>query len=341
MAETIDSALELLRDCGPEFHRLSNHGPMAAEALLTLGRDDAVVGWVERYRERLQPHPEPTDPIDADTWQQALGDFQRVGDWRVFFDREIAEHGAAATIATWVPRFIPGLAAAGFHGIIRTAHAVRSLQSGQTELRLGELAEGLAFWAARYQTMPGAPSPAGGGLPPEQALARVPKLPEEKRVRGLVSDELASLDGFDAFRSVIDLVDTSDAQRCLSQITSTFARVYLANADHAGFSFIHALTGPSALRLLLPSLDESEWPRAVQYAWQAAAGLYAVAARAPGVERDPVDIDDDELIDRAVATRDEHAIKFTEACLREERLAPDPVFRAAASDLASRLRAPA
>ena len=40
--------------------------------------------------------------------------------------------------------------------------------------------------------------------------------------------------------------------------------------------------------------------------------------------------DEDELIDRAIACGDEHAIKFTEVCLREHALKPDPAFLAAA-----------
>jgi hypothetical protein len=37
-----------------------------------------------------------------------------------------------------------------------------------------------------------------------------------------------------------------------------------------------------------------------------------------------------ELIDHAVASGDEHAIKFTEACLRENAILPDPAYLAAA-----------
>jgi hypothetical protein len=38
----------------------------------------------------------------------------------------------------------------------------------------------------------------------------------------------------------------------------------------------------------------------------------------------------DELIERAIACGDEHAIKFTEVCLREHALNPDPALLAAA-----------
>jgi hypothetical protein len=41
--------------------------------------------------------------------------------------------------------------------------------------------------------------------------------------------------------------------------------------------------------------------------------------------------DADELIDRAIACGDEHAIKFTEVCLREHALKADQAFLAAAA----------
>ena len=60
MTTTIDEALELLEETGPEFGGgLANHGPMAAEALFVLGRGEAVVPWVERYKRRL-PTPAST-----------------------------------------------------------------------------------------------------------------------------------------------------------------------------------------------------------------------------------------------------------------------------------------
>ena len=45
----------------------------------------------------------------------------------------------------------------------------------------------------------------------------------------------------------------------------------------------------------------------------------------------------DSLIDREVATVDEHAIKFTEACLREYALNPQQVYLAAAKDATEKL----
>ncbi len=45
----------------------------------------------------------------------------------------------------------------------------------------------------------------------------------------------------------------------------------------------------------------------------------------------------DDLIDRAVSNGDTHVIKFTEACLREHALNPEPVYLLAAHDAVERL----
>src|SRR2546430_17527823 len=72
---TIDDALHALEDTGPEFGGgLSNHGPMAAEALIALGRADLVMPWVEQYKPHLDEHPAARRSISKDDWREGLGD---------------------------------------------------------------------------------------------------------------------------------------------------------------------------------------------------------------------------------------------------------------------------
>src|SRR5215813_9545330 len=69
MQNNLDEALERLRGTSTEVAAGGdpNHGPMAAEALVVLGRDDIVRNWVDRYRQRLDVMPGPTSPITVDT----------------------------------------------------------------------------------------------------------------------------------------------------------------------------------------------------------------------------------------------------------------------------------
>jgi len=87
MNNTFDEALQLLRGTGSEVAGgvAPNHGPMAAEALATLGRDDVVVAWADRYRRKLNATPPSKSPITTKDWAEALGAIDRFADWVAFF----------------------------------------------------------------------------------------------------------------------------------------------------------------------------------------------------------------------------------------------------------------
>jgi hypothetical protein len=56
----LDLALERLARTGPEYRGgLANHGPMAAGALVALGRPDVVARWVDAYAVHLDPPRRP------------------------------------------------------------------------------------------------------------------------------------------------------------------------------------------------------------------------------------------------------------------------------------------
>ena len=226
------------------------------------------------------------------------------------------------------------------HGLLRTAHAVRTLSAGVSETRLHELAEGLGYWAARYQALPGEAGSAGTMTVPE-AVASMPLSDATARPRGLIFEAVKRLDA-GQFAPVINRVKIDDGVAFVDTITRTFVRQYVANADHAPIAFVHGVTAPSALRILAPHLSPATLQAALRYAWQACAAIYATYSTvAPAdVPRlpDEIEFDREDLIDRAVAARDEHAVKFTEACLREHRITGDGAFIVAAQDVVARMR---
>jgi hypothetical protein len=85
-------------------------------------------------------------------------------------------------------------------------------------------------------------------------------------------------------------------------------------------AFVHSVTAPSALRLLLPFLSKADAQLAARYVWQASVALYAwydIASENRVVDPTPSTETIDELIDGAIATGGAHTIKLTEVCLRE------------------------
>ncbi|HSF32142.1 MAG TPA: questin oxidase family protein [Candidatus Tectomicrobia bacterium] len=342
MAATIDEALDILHRTGPDLvNGNSNHGPMVAEALCVLGRSDAVIPWLEGYKNRFQDRPQTRARIAPEDWQQALGEPGRSADWVEFFERQMADAPWQTVLQVWVPHLAAGLMAAATHGLIRTGHAVRSLSAGETPQRLHELAEGLGYWAASYQVLPGRPSGGPGRHAPHEAVRYVGRIHGPGfDPRGAIVQQVKGLDDHQEFVTAIDLVDTADdLSRYISDLTETFAGVYLANPTGL-IAFVHAVTAPSALRLLLPYLTDADARLAARYAWQACAGIYAwYSTRPPPAPSGfmPPPETPEALIDRAVAAGGAHTIKFTEACLREYALNPQPVYLAAARDAADRV----
>jgi hypothetical protein len=340
--DALDDVLERFASTGPEFGPgLSNHGPMAAEALVALGRGDAVVSWSEWYVSRLAAHPQARNRIDESNWREALGEIGRAGDWIAFFDEDLRERPWRDVLEAWVVRLGPGIMAGATHGVLRTAHAVRALGAGDHRQRLHELAEGLGYWAARYQELPGTLAAPGTMRVPE-AIASVPLVEDEHRRSGLIFNAVKAVET-EVFAPVINYVaDDAGVDDFVSDLTRTFVRQYLLNADTASIAFVHTVTAPSALRILAPHLTDATRGAAMRYAWQACASIYAafgdVEADRPPAPDEAVEYDAGDLIEQAVAARDEHAIKFTEACLREHRITGDPAFIVAARDVVVRLR---
>jgi hypothetical protein len=342
-ADVLDEAFAIFAKTGPEYAgELANHGPMAAEALVALGRPDAVLPWVESYRKRLEGHRPAGARVSSANWKEALGDGSRAGAWAAFFTGEIEERGWRGTLAEWVPRLAPGLTAAAAHGILRAAHATRSLSLKDTPQRRRELAEGLGYWAARYLTLPASGSAAHAAAKslPSEAITHVRLLPAERRIHGLITANLRRLESWSPFADALAMVDADgDPGRFLSDLTTTTARVYLTNVDRGGFfAFLHAITGASAVRLLLPHVGKESVPGLLRYAWQFAAAVYAANATSPPAQPSESSVPNrDDLVERAVRSGDEHAIKLTEACLREFAADAKPAYLLAAAHGVSRL----
>ncbi len=332
----MDEALERLRGSGPELRNgLTNHAPMAAEAMCALGRPQAVMAWVEKYRRKILPAPARVERVPAEHWESALGQLARHADWVAFFDNELKEAPWRVVLDRWVARLGAGIVASAAHGVIRTGHAARALGESENPLRMRELAEGLAYWAATYQTLPTAER-GPENLRPSQAIAQVAVVPRDKRKYGrTITSALDSLQGHAEFPGVIEMIDTGgEAGALLSDITATFARVYLGNAREilGAIAYIHCVTGPGALRMMTAHLERATARSALRYSWQASCAIYCAFGirSAPKGAIEPPREDADGLIEMAIATGDEHAIKFTEACLRENAIAPDPAYLAAA-----------
>lgn len=312
--DVLDETYARLHGTGPEFVGwLSNHGPMAADALIRLGRREEVERWVDEYARRLEEQPRARWPISEQDWREPLGDAVRLGDWCALFVAQLGREPWTDVLARWWPRLLPGAVAASTHGLIRTGHAVRALREQESPQRLDELAHALGYWAARWQPLPGA-RPPDGTADTAAALAALPVLGAPGGARTRIARLGETADWSLALGRLRPVQEAAAVPRALDALVDAAVTGYLHWAHGNPVMLVHAATAPRAAALALPALPAQLWRATYETAWAVSAAitsayrpLDANPARAQSAPPDP-----DEVIDRAVACRDEHAIKFVE-----------------------------
>ena len=204
-------------------------------------------------------------------------------------------------------------------------------------------AQGLAFWAARYQTVPGDP-PLTGPLDAVDATAALPRLdPGEPSDGPGIGGRLKVLERLDGFPQGLDgwgpRLPSPDG--ALDELITAAARV-LAARDDAPIAFCHTVTAPAAVRLVLPELPDLVARASVSASWQVVGAIVAAfAVPRDDTEREIVDTDPEPLLERldplAVEHGDEHVIKLAEAVGREYHRTGDTTLLVAADRFRGRI----
>lgn len=312
---------------GPEYGGgLSIHLPMALHALHALGAGPArLQAFGAAYERRLNgcegagPAPQPLPA----GWLDARGDFGAFEALRRQFESMLRENGMDTTLRALLPALWPGVAGAAFHGLIRTAHAVQAAH-------VRELAAALAYWAARWQPVPGAP-PSSAPLPAADWAARLEAAALELRLPGrLISLRIAAAVNTPAYAALAGATTLDGLQPLSDWAADLYAR-------SANFTVLHLVTAARAARVLWP------WTTARSEALQALLRAAAAALLASHLQRAPAASDEilpawPELVAGAIASDDEHVIKLVHALVEERALYGAGRRQAAA---ARALRAPA
>lgn len=318
-ATTLDEALTRLHRYGPEFDGwLSNHGPMAVEAMVRRGSADAVDGWTDRYVARLDDRPGPARPLRADERAEALGNPKRAAEWLATFEAELAESDWQAVLAAWWPVLLPGIAAGATHGVIRTGHAVLALREEPTAPRVRELAQALGYWAMRWQQVP-LLRPHGRSTA-HDVLSVLPTIAEQE---GGIRPRLAQLPRTAGYVAAGEsLAPPADVVHALQDLVDAVVVGYAGWARGNPTMLVHAATAPNAVLRTLPSLPVELWQPSFAAAWSASAAV--VAAYRPAVAvPDRAGPELDEAFAVTVEHGSEHMIKFADTALESYRRTAD------------------
>jgi hypothetical protein len=311
--DALDGALRLLTGRSPEFGGgLSDHGPMAADAIVRLGARWEVSAWTCRYAERLEPASAETlalrerirSRIEASSWQ--------------------------AVVADMTPLLLPGVLAGAFHAVIRVAHAMRMVGARDTDLRRAELAAGLAYWVQARLPLGDRPR-VDGRNDPRVLMEQLPA-PPTKGEHWLIGELAAAAASAPGFAAAIDEVELPEEPISALHALSELGRDLFLAQPHAPIAYVHAVTGPQAVAALVPLLDRTSAQEAVGFTWQAMCAVHAAYRRPPVDPGTPGTVPTwAELVRRVVADGDEHGIKLALACVRGDTLRPDPRWRRAAA----------
>lgn len=310
----LDEALQRLHGSGPErLGRLTNHAPMAVEALSVRGQAGTVHRWLDLYARKLEEFPSRVEPVTAANWHAALGDPRRAADWIDHFEREITDRPWRDVLAQWWPRLLPGMYGGSTHPLIRVGHAVRTLLAGETTApRLAELAHGLGYWAARHHPVADlAPLPGADAYGADAALDAVPPLTER---HGTFPDRLGRVTGLPVWAAAV--TDPDEARLRLVDLVRAATHRYATHGHGDEIMLVHAATAPNAVLRTLPALPPALWASSLRAAWTASAAVTAMyAPDAPVVFTPPGTFTVDEVFERARAHGDEHVIKLTDTAL--------------------------
>ncbi|GAA2066639.1 questin oxidase family protein [Streptomyces albiaxialis] len=341
---TLDEALERLHRTGPEREGwLTNHAPMAVEALVRHGQAGTVHRWLDRYRDKLEDMPAPTGPVTEANWREHLGDPRRLADWALFFTRQVEERPWRDVLAEWWPRLLPGISGAATHPVIRTGHAVRTLLSEEearsgatTRPRRAELGHALGYWAARHLTLSGVRE-----LPaPRSAAAGLDAVPLVEDQSGGIVARLERIAGLPARPGPQDL-DAAAAEAEIAGVVRAATLRYATHAHGSPVMLVHAATAPNAVLRTLPALPPGLWGPSLDAAWTVSAAVTAVYGPSePAPAPDPGRATPEDVFARAVAHGDEHVIKLADTALDvAERSGRDGDEESRGTALAAALRA--
>lgn len=330
-ANGYDAALRRLHERAPTFSGwgtagLSNHGPMVIEALATLEREDGIEPFLEGYLPKLDPFP--PGKVQSD-WRRALGNADAAADLIATFEGAVENAGVEVVVRDALPTLVESMVAAAFHGPLRLAHALRAWRRRDTPDRRREVAHALGYWASSFQELPGevGDEPRWDAL---TALQKIEPLEGAPRNRGLIIDRFSGLDTHPSYLSALAGFDARAAGFDQTVVALARGAAELTVVQPSRFIYLHGVTGSSTLQLLAPYLDEATKRRALERTLQALAAVHAAHVGEPRPPRQGNVPTFETLVERAVASRDDHQIKLVEATRRLDAAAPDALWRRAA-----------
>lgn len=308
--------MSITRDCaqlleaGSRYHvhygdRLANHLPMV---LIALDHMNAAPAQLRHAFDRSTPHLQlrPGSPVqDIHDIAQCRNRDDLFPSALRYYEQQLKHLGIAKCLQRELPRLLPSIATAAFHGLIRTAYGIDARH-------LEEIAMGLAYWNFDYHELTSSTDTTP--VTAEEVIKQVTeKYPDIPMAPGNIADHMEAVTRQPGWKET----PIQPELLGLEDIAKVAIEAYLGSRD---FTLLHGVTGCHALRLILPYCTDQE--AALRYFWQGV--VIAYLSTGPKVIQ-PVESDEvtdisqrqANIIEKALHSEDDHVIKLAYSALEE------------------------
>jgi hypothetical protein len=291
---------------------LADHAPMALRALARLGASDArLAEFYASYLPQLEPMgADETRAVDV-------------------IHKALLAHGVSSVLRIHLPRVLEGLVGGAFHGVIRVAWALA--EPACDDVR--ELAVALVYAESEATRL----FAAGRKRTPTTKdvmalLAQLQMLHLEKPTLPTIAKRMKAIASDPRVLRIVDQLHIDD-DTILHTLSHTAQRLHQVADD---FTSMHALTGLSAVRQLLPRAPHVDTHDVKLQLWEAFAVAYVVVGAPELPQVDEVTTSWSEIGALALASNDDHVAKYVCACEDEESATGDGIHRTLAVRTATR-----
>jgi hypothetical protein len=318
---------------------LANHLPMALAALGSLGAsDNQLQQYFDYYAPRLEPARPASVSISHENWREHVGNRNHFAAYLDFFTNEIATRGRETGLRAWLPKLLPGIGAAAFHGLIRLAYGVERLSATETAAGLAYIASGFLRLQSREHVAPSCANvnEALGHLSSSGELTRLSFV--ERGISTLMRHS-AEHGEFVRLLALPPAGTRQERNRSLTEMAAVAIQLYWQTEN---FTVLHMVTATHAFRVVLPYIDQLHEAEALSHMWVAFCAAY-VSVGAPlldpshrgnGSLRAAPQWED--VIALTLHARDEHVIKMVYSCREEFQAYGNPLYQYAAARLAEK-----
>lgn len=305
----------------PQFSQgLSNHLPMAVQALQTMQASDAqILNYIEHASSKLEQLPSADNVLQLQHWHEVCelkGKYTHYLTLHHYFSTKINNDLNNPLIALYIQDLAPGISSGAFHPFIRLGHALASNN-------VLEVVSAFAYWIYAYDelTWPDNPLQANSSLNITiGSLLNGVDWPTGRLGIKMVTSDIRQVREQPSFHQLSFKPDSKNID--FEEMELSAINLYLACDD---FTVLHAVTATYSTRIvkeLYPQIDNL-----LIYLWQAVVTAYLSKGITASHQQSTLKrlatqtcYHREQIRHRACHSLDDHSIKLAAVCLQMHQI---------------------